>query len=131
MKNKFCWVELVTTNINKSKTFYEKLFNWKFKPINTINGSYLIFDTDNKEQGAIQNILNHDQSRWIPIIQVKNINQYIKNFKTHKSSLNHKTRLIVVEKHALLKTMKEILLDYTNHTKRLNKYIIDCHNYKI
>ncbi|MEL4307815.1 VOC family protein [Joostella sp. CR20] len=75
------WYNLVTPNIEASKTFYAKICNWTFKDI-SLNGQNLsIISNNGKPIGSMIEIKNADASTWIASVKTSDIDASIKNFK--------------------------------------------------
>jgi len=51
--NEFCWNELHTTNVKKSKEFYEELFGWKAEDIKCGDIEYTLFKKDKTEVAGL------------------------------------------------------------------------------
>lgn len=64
MNGQFCWNELITSDVNKAKSFYGELFNWEFSEIPMPNGSaYTIAKQGDKD---ICGIMETPQGLTIP-----------------------------------------------------------------
>lgn len=48
-KNTFCHVEIPSTDLDRTKTFYSTLFDWKFTPY---GDGYMLFETPSQEMGG-------------------------------------------------------------------------------
>ncbi len=53
MKNKFCWVELTTDDVDKAKRFYQAVFDWGFEAYDGAGTNYQMIDTGDGPQGGI------------------------------------------------------------------------------
>ena len=49
----FIWRELISTDVNRSKTFYGELFNWSFEAMPMEGMEYLIAKADGKGIGGL------------------------------------------------------------------------------
>jgi uncharacterized protein len=60
----FCWVEIGTTDVTKAKSFYQKVFGWKFTdPMKMPDGSeYFMWSVDGIECGGLCK-LNEQQAK--------------------------------------------------------------------
>lgn len=61
----FCWNELATTDVNKAKDFYGKVFGWQFREIKTDEMTYTLIKSNDKEIAGIWQI-PADQQDMIP-----------------------------------------------------------------
>ena len=72
MPNPFCHVELNTTDVNKAKTFYTKLFDWKLE--DTPDGSYTMIGVGNGTGGGLmKNPMPGVPSFWLAYVLVDDI----------------------------------------------------------
>jgi predicted enzyme related to lactoylglutathione lyase len=70
--NPFCHVELNTTDVNKAKTFYTKLFDWKLEDIS--DGSYTMIGVGNGTGGGLmKNPMPGVPSFWLAYVLVDDI----------------------------------------------------------
>ena len=79
----FCWNELATTDIEKSKDFYGKLFGWEFEEIKTDDMSYAVIKSGNEKGFAgIWQIPTDKQKEipphWMAYVLVKDIKASLK-----------------------------------------------------
>lgn len=80
-QGEFCWNELMTSDDNKAKEFYQSLFGWQFQG-RDINGvTYHMIKTGDKEAGGLMQI-PADQagkmpSHWTTYIYVDNIDDSV------------------------------------------------------
>ena len=77
MANSFCHVELASTDVAKSKTFYSTLFDWKIS--DTDMGGGMIYSTfkpsaDSPGGGMMQHPVPGAPSAWLPYVLVDDIN---------------------------------------------------------
>jgi uncharacterized protein len=77
MANSFCHVELASTDVAKSKTFYSTLFDWKIS--DTDMGDGMIYSTfkpsaDSPGGGMMQHPVPGAPSAWLPYVLVDDIN---------------------------------------------------------
>lgn len=49
---KFCWNELATTNVQATKDFYGKVFNWKFQDHDMGDMTYTMINMNNEEKAS-------------------------------------------------------------------------------
>ena len=72
MPNPFCHVELNTTDVNKAKAFYTKLFDWKLE--DTPDGSYTMIGVGNGTGGGLmKNPMPGVPSFWLAYVLVDDI----------------------------------------------------------
>ena len=82
MANPFVHVELATTDVAKAKTFYTKLFDWKFEDMPMENGTYTIISVgEGTGGGMMQHPLAGEPSSWLPYIAVDDVAAATKNAK--------------------------------------------------
>jgi predicted enzyme related to lactoylglutathione lyase len=75
MANPFVHLELSTTNLDRAKTFYGKLFDWKMQDIPMPEGSYTMIDVGEGTGGGMMKQLMPDTpSAWLPYVLVDDIN---------------------------------------------------------
>jgi predicted enzyme related to lactoylglutathione lyase len=74
MANPFIHVELNTTDVDKAKAFYGKLFDWNLEDIPMENGAYTMIKVS---EGTGGGILKHPvpdaSSMWLAYVQVDDI----------------------------------------------------------
>lgn len=82
-----CWNELHTTEVDKAKSFYEKLFGWKTVPMDMGAGGqeYLRFDNGERPNGGLLGAYatKGQPGYWLAYFTVKNIKESIKTTKQH------------------------------------------------
>ena len=72
MGNPFCHVELMTTDLAKSKTFYKSLFNWKIEDIP--NMDYSMIQVGEGVGGGMMKVPSADiPSHWMSYVLVDDI----------------------------------------------------------
>ena len=76
MANAFVHVELNTTDVDKAKGFYGKLFNWKLEDMPMEGGVYTIIKP---EKGTGGGMMKHPMpgapSAWLPYVEVADISE--------------------------------------------------------
>src|SRR5215212_1729972 len=76
MANAFVHVELNTTDVDKAKGFYGKLFNWKLEDMPMEGGVYTIIKP---EKGTGGGMMKHPMpgapSFWLPYVEVADIKE--------------------------------------------------------
>jgi hypothetical protein len=75
MPNPFVHVELATTDVAKSKSFYQKLFAWKLKDEDMGNGMiYTMIDVgEGTGGGMMQHPMSGQPSAWLSYVLVDDI----------------------------------------------------------
>ena len=74
MGNPFVHIELNTTDVDRAKAFYGKLFDWEMKDMPMPVGTYTILDVGKGTGGGIMAQLMPDApSAWLPYVQVDDI----------------------------------------------------------
>jgi predicted enzyme related to lactoylglutathione lyase len=72
--NPFCHVELNTTDVNKAKAFYTKLFDWKLEDIPMPDGSYTMIGVgEGTGGGLMKNPMPGVPSFWLAYVLVDDI----------------------------------------------------------
>jgi predicted enzyme related to lactoylglutathione lyase len=83
MANPFVHVELNTTDVNKAKTFYGKLFDWKLEDVPMPGGSYTMIKP---EKGTGGGMMKHPvpgaPSSWLAYVEVDDIEGATKKAKS-------------------------------------------------
>ncbi len=80
----FCWAELKTHNLEGTKTFYNKLFDWKAKSIPMSDGEdYKMFLHKGEEICGFYKLKNYLQSKntspyWQPYVSVESVDTIAK-----------------------------------------------------
>ncbi len=74
MPNPFVHVELNTNDTARAKTFYGKLFAWKFQDMEVPVGTYTMIDVgDGTGGGIMQQMIPGATSFWLPYVFVDDI----------------------------------------------------------
>ena len=71
----FCHIEIPTTDPQKSKDFYEKIFDWK---MNISNPKYIQFSTPDNEGGGFTPTSKPTQDGVLLYIEVEDIEKKLK-----------------------------------------------------
>ena len=73
----FCWNELATTEVNKAKDFYSKVFGWEFTDLSKDEMSYTVIESKGKGLGGMWQIpseqKDHIPPHWMSYILVTDI----------------------------------------------------------
>jgi len=78
--NPFCHVELNTTDVNKAKTFYTKLFDWKLEDV---PGDYTMIKVgEGTGGGLMKNPIPGAPSFWLSYVLVDDIEAATKKAKS-------------------------------------------------
>jgi hypothetical protein len=74
MANPFVHVELNTTDVDKAKAFYSKLFGWKLEDVPMPDGAYTLIDVgDGVGGGMLKHPVPGAGSGWLPYVLVDDI----------------------------------------------------------
>jgi predicted enzyme related to lactoylglutathione lyase len=74
MANPFVHVELNTTDLNKAKTFYKGLFDWKMEDMPMPQGTYTMIDVGKGTGGGmLKQLIPGAPSAWLPYVLVDDI----------------------------------------------------------
>jgi len=74
MANPFVHVELNTTDVDKAKSFYTKLFAWKLEDMPMPEGSYTMINVgEGTGGGMMKHPMPGAPSMWLPYVQVDDI----------------------------------------------------------
>ena len=76
MPNPFVHVELNSNDVNKAKSFYQKLFDWELEdiPSPTPAGAYTMIKVGNGTGGGMmKNMIPGAESFWLSYVQVDDI----------------------------------------------------------
>lgn len=74
MANPFVHVELNTTDVDRAKTFYGKLFEWKLEETSTGEMPYTIIGIgDGVGGGIMKQLIPSAESAWLPYVLVDDI----------------------------------------------------------
>ena len=78
----FCWNELMTSDVEKAKTFYSSLFGWKYEEHEMTNGKYSMIKTDANSGGGLMQIPADKKGQipphWLSYVYVDNLDASIK-----------------------------------------------------
>ena len=74
MPNPFIHVELNTTDLEKAKSFYGKLFDWKLSDMPMPQGTYTMIDVgEGTGGGMMTQLMPGAGSAWMPYVDVDDI----------------------------------------------------------
>lgn len=75
MANPFVHVELATTDLNKAKSFYRSLFDWKLNDMDMGGGhSYTVVEVgEGTGGGMMQHPMPNASSAWLAYVGVENV----------------------------------------------------------
>jgi uncharacterized protein len=74
MANPFVHVELNTTDVDKAKTFYGKLFDWKMQDMSMPQGTYTTIGVgEGTGGGMMKQLMPGAPSAWLPYVLVDDI----------------------------------------------------------
>jgi uncharacterized protein len=74
MPNPFVHVELRATDVEKAKSFYATLFDWKLDDVPIANGAYTMINVGDGTGGGIMHQPAPDtSSAWLPYVLVEDI----------------------------------------------------------
>ncbi len=75
MANPFVHIELNTTDVNKAKGFYGKLFDWKLEDVPMPEGNYTLIGVGEGKTGGgiMQHPMPGAPSMWLAYVQVDDI----------------------------------------------------------
>jgi hypothetical protein len=79
---KFVWHELLTTDLQGSRSYYGELFGWSYKEIYRGHGEdYLVFGKDGEDLGGFVAVDGADgeTSRWLPYVTVESADEAAQN----------------------------------------------------
>lgn len=87
----FVWNELATTNVQKAKDFYSKVFGWEFIDKKMDDMTYTIIKKDGKEFGGMWSIPTAQQNQipphWLAYILVENVEQSLDNARKNGATI--------------------------------------------
>ena len=72
----FCWNELMTTDVERSKVFYTELFGWSVNEAPTAMGTYNLFKLGDREVGGMMQLPDVAQGvppHWMSYIAVEDV----------------------------------------------------------
>ena len=88
MGNPFCHVELNTTDVNKAKAFYTKLFDWELEDIPMPDGAYSMIKVgEGTGGGLMKNPIPGAPSFWLSYVLVDDIEAATKKAKSLGASV--------------------------------------------
>ncbi len=88
MANPFVHVELNTTDVNKAKTFYGKLFDWTLEDVPMPGGSYtMIKPGKGTGGGMMKHPVPGAPSSWLAYVEVDDIDAATKKAKSLGASV--------------------------------------------
>jgi hypothetical protein len=74
MANPFVHVELNTTDVDKAKAFYGKLFEWTLEDIPMAEGTYTLIKVEKGTGGGMmKQLIPGAPSMWLPYVEVQDI----------------------------------------------------------
>ncbi len=83
MSNPFVHVELNTTDVEKAKAFYQKLFDWTLEDVPIGGDSYTMIKVGQGTGGGImQQLVPSAPSAWLAYVEVKDIKAATKKART-------------------------------------------------
>ena len=83
MANSFVHVELSTTDVNKAKTFYGKLFEWTLEDVPMPDGAYtMIKPGKGTGGGMMKQLIPGAPSAWMAYVEVDDIGAATKKAKS-------------------------------------------------
>jgi predicted enzyme related to lactoylglutathione lyase len=83
MANAFVHVELSTTDVNKAKTFYGKLFEWTLEDVPMPDGAYtMIKPGKGTGGGMMKQLIPGAPSAWMAYVEVDDIGAATKKAKS-------------------------------------------------
>ncbi len=87
----FCWNELATANLQASKDFYGKVFDWKFTEHPMGDMTYTMINTNGKEFAGMWSIPKAQEAQiqphWLAYILVENLDQSLEKAMRHGATL--------------------------------------------
>jgi uncharacterized protein len=78
---KFCWNELVTTNVAGAKKFYGGLLGWKSKPFGNAQGYTIIMKGRDMVGGLMKGPKPGCPAQWVPYVIVDDVEATAKKAK--------------------------------------------------
>ncbi len=83
MANPFVHIELNTTDVDKAKSFYGKLFDWKLNDAPMSNGSYTMIEVgEGTGGGLMKHPIPGAPSSWLPYVRVDSVSEATNRAKT-------------------------------------------------
>jgi len=76
MANPFVHIELNTTDVEKAKSFYGKLFNWKLSDMPMSEGAYTMIEVgEGTGGGLMKHPVPGAPSSWLAYVKVDNVSE--------------------------------------------------------
>jgi uncharacterized protein len=76
MANPFVHIELNTSDVTKSKTFYGKLFDWEMEDLEMEEGPYTMINVgEGTGGGMMTHPIPNTPSAWLPYVEVEDIEE--------------------------------------------------------
>ena len=84
-EGEFCWNELMTPNVSKSKEFYSALFGWEIQDHPMGHVTYTMLKKGDKDVGGLMQIPQGQEDQipphWMSYIYVNDVNDTIEKAK--------------------------------------------------
>jgi|SRR4029077_3484630 predicted enzyme related to lactoylglutathione lyase len=78
MGNPFVHVELMSTDVGKSKSFYGKLFDWELEDVPLDDGTYTMIKVgEGTGGGLMKNPMPNAKSSWLAYVQVEDLKKAV------------------------------------------------------
>jgi predicted enzyme related to lactoylglutathione lyase len=78
MGNPFVHVELMSTDVGKSKSFYGKLFDWELEDVPLDDGTYTMIKVgEGTGGGLMKNPMPNATSSWLAYVQVEDLKKAV------------------------------------------------------
>jgi predicted enzyme related to lactoylglutathione lyase len=78
MGNPFVHVELMSTDVGKSKSFYGKLFDWELEDVPLDDGTYTMIKVgEGTAGGLMKNPMPNAKSSWLAYVQVEDLKKAV------------------------------------------------------
>jgi uncharacterized protein len=78
MGNPFVHVELMSTDVGKSKSFYGKLFDWELEDVPLDDGTYTMIKVgEGTGGGLMKNSMPNAKSSWLAYVQVEDLKKAV------------------------------------------------------
>lgn len=78
----FCWNELMTSDVDKAKSFYKKLFNWEYHDVKVDDFTYTVLKRDDNDLAGMRQIppekSKHISPHWMSYIYVDDLEGTLK-----------------------------------------------------
>jgi predicted enzyme related to lactoylglutathione lyase len=83
MGNPFVHVELMSTDVGKSKSFYGKLFDWELEDVPLDDGTYTMIKVgEGTGGGLMKNPMPNATSSWLAYVQVEDLKKAVAKAKS-------------------------------------------------